>query len=54
MNGDPQDRYVITLVATGTDPRPAIIRLRQLLKIALRGFKLRCVACSPSVEKGRE
>jgi hypothetical protein len=46
-------RYVITLEA-GDAPVPADCRLRQLLKIAGRGFSFRCIDCrqveSPSDE----
>jgi hypothetical protein len=35
--------FTITLEALPDDLRPPEIRLRQLLKIALRGMRLRCV-----------
>lgn len=35
--------YSLTLRAEGNDPRPAIIRLRSLLKLMLRGFGLRVI-----------
>ena len=37
-------RISITLTDAGGDNRPVVIRLRQLLKLALRGFRLRCTA----------
>lgn len=36
-------RFILTLEPTGNDTRPPTTRLRGLLKIALRGFGLRCV-----------
>lgn len=35
--------FSLTLTALGDDSRPATVRLRTLLKIALRAFRLRCV-----------
>lgn len=42
---EPAKTFVVTL-AIGTDPlgRPGAVRLRQLLKLALRGFGLRCLS----------
>ena len=37
-------RFLIELAPTGRDTRPPAIRLRGLLKLALRSFGLRCVA----------
>ena len=37
--------FTITLEGRDDDRTPAVIRLRQLLKMALRGYRLRCVAC---------
>jgi hypothetical protein len=45
--------YTITLRAQPGDLRPAAVRLRQLLKLALRGFKLKCEAVTPEIG-GRE
>ena len=39
----PPETFTITIVA-GPGPVPAIIRVRQLLKIALRAFKLTCTS----------
>lgn len=46
--------YVVTFRPTRDDPRPAAVRLRILLKIALRGFGLRCMGCveAPQAEGG--
>jgi hypothetical protein len=38
------ERFLIELAPTGRDTRPPAIRLRGLLKLALRAFGLRCVA----------
>jgi hypothetical protein len=35
-------KYVIELSALGDDSRPAAVRLRRLLKAALRCYRLRC------------
>lgn len=48
---DDATTFVVTLKATGSDPRPVIVRLRGALKHLLRCFGLRCVTCSPSVEE---
>lgn len=40
--------FCIVLQSTGRDPRPAAVRLRQLLKIALRGLGLRCTSATDS------
>src|SRR5882672_205012 len=37
------ERYIVTFEAKVDIGRPAIIRLRALLKLALRGFGMRCV-----------
>lgn len=39
-----KQRFSIVLESLGDDHRPAAVRLRQLLKIAFRGFRLRCTA----------
>lgn len=39
----PRATYTLTLVALTDDSRPAVTRLRQLLKFALRALRLRCV-----------
>lgn len=41
----------ITLKDAGGDTRPLPIRLRQLLKLALRGFHLRCTAAVDTTGK---
>ena len=41
-----QERFTLTLEAIPRDSRPASLRLRGLLKAALRGFGLRCVTCA--------
>jgi hypothetical protein len=43
--------WTLTLRAEPGDMRPAIIRLRQLLKLAKRGFHLHCVGIVPAVEE---
>jgi hypothetical protein len=40
----PQAVYTVTLQPTGDGP-PPIVRLRKLLKAALRSYGLRCVEC---------
>lgn len=40
------ERYVLTLEPKA-DEVPAIVRLRALLKHAIRAFRLRCVAIHP-------
>lgn len=40
----PRDRFVLTLDALGS-PAPLFVRLRRLLKAALRQFCFRCVRC---------
>ncbi|MDZ4689520.1 MAG: hypothetical protein SH850_30965 [Planctomycetaceae bacterium] len=45
------ETFVITLWAEPSDSRPPIIGLRQLLKLAKRGFHLQCIAAVPSVEE---
>lgn len=54
INPATAERYVVTLVVTGKDPRPTIIRLRGALKHLLRCFGLKCVTCTPSVEEDGE
>lgn len=39
----PKTTYRIELQALGDDSRPAVTRLRRLLKHALRALRLRCV-----------
>jgi hypothetical protein len=51
-----REHFAIVLRDEGSD-RPAEIRLRQLLKLAGRGFRLRCISCEPieqeeNAEKG--
>lgn len=46
-----QPQITITLTDAGGDPRPVAIRLRQILKLALRGFKLRCIAAVDATGK---
>lgn len=45
--------FYITLKSTGRDPlrRPTAVRLRQLLKIALRGLNLRCTSITESANE---
>jgi hypothetical protein len=43
------EQFTLTLRALPGDLRPAAVRLRQLLKLALRGFKLRCESVTPDV-----
>ena len=47
-------RITLILADTGTDPRPLPIRLRQALKILLRGFGIRCISITedpaPSID----
>lgn len=38
------ETYVVTFRAIPGDSRPAVTRLRQLLKFSLRTLRLRCVA----------
>ena len=47
-------QYVIVLKAT-PHPSPAIVRLRRLLKTALRAYGLKCVECreTPEGQGGR-
>lgn len=40
-------RFILTLEADGTGDPPVAVRLRGLLKSALRAHRLRCVAISP-------
>ena len=42
-----RERFILTLEVSRPDPldRTPSVRLRQLLKIALRKFGLRCVEC---------
>lgn len=47
----PRPRFIMELEALPGDQRPAVIRLRQILKLALRGFQMRCVAISESVDE---
>ena len=42
-----EQRYTLVLEATPRHHAPAIVRLRRLLKVALRTFGLRCVECRP-------
>ena len=49
MEDTPRPRYRIELEAL-PDPTPVIIRLRRLLKHALRACRLRCVECRPAEE----
>ncbi len=47
------ERYQIVLEAGSDDyGRPAVVRLRCLLKHARRALGLRCVTCSPPVDGG--
>lgn len=46
----PRETYTLTLRAEPDDTRPPIIRLRQLLKLAKRGFRLACIGCVPASE----
>ncbi len=39
-----RERFDITLEPLATDTRPAPCRLKQLLKLALRGFSLKCIS----------
>lgn len=41
-SGEPEPVYRVTLQATGSDV-PAVVRLRRFLKMALRGYGLRCL-----------
>jgi hypothetical protein len=43
------EKWVLTFVALD-DPAPVAVRVRNLLKRALRSFTLRCVAISGSAE----
>jgi len=43
------ERFIITIQAA-PDDRPVAIRLRQWLKIGLRGMKLRCIRIEPATE----
>jgi hypothetical protein len=36
------EEFIITLRALGDDDAPPVVRLRHLLKYALRGLRLRC------------
>lgn len=38
-----KQRFALTLETINADTRPAVVRLRGLLKVALRGFGLKCV-----------
>lgn len=38
-----REQITIVLVDAGHDPRPMAIRVRQVLKLCLRGFHLKCV-----------
>lgn len=40
---DERPRYLVELEALPDDLAPAAVRLRRLLKVALRAFRLRCV-----------
>ena len=40
----PRQQFAITLEALADDLRPPEIRLRQILKLCLRGFRMKCVA----------
>jgi hypothetical protein len=46
---DNRQRFSIVLEGID-DMQPVVIRLRQLLKLALRGLRLRCVECRETTE----
>lgn len=37
-------QFTVTLVCLPDDPRPPEVRLRQVLKLCLRGFRMKCTA----------
>ena len=44
----PKQTYTLTLQALNDDSRPPIVRMRQILKLCLRGFRMRCTAIEDS------
>lgn len=40
--------FTVTFQATGRDTTPAVVRLKRLLKSALRGYGLRCIEAKES------
>lgn len=49
----PKTTYSLMLEALDDDSRPAITRLRQLLKFSLRALRLRCVTVQEVQETGQ-